>query len=359
MYEKKNELEHFFEEITRLKEEYSNAETFNPYLIFGLKDKEIMHSRFIKSLLNPDEIHGFKHAFLDLFLKRIEITGFNLISVTTECEKNTFNNRFIDIAIENKKAKQMIIIENKIWANDLDNQLSDYYNFALNLCDGKSENLHVVYLTPYGRQPNAISFPKENEQPKNGIRCISYEKDILDWLDDCLKHIRVKDEKNVRLLLCIEMYIELIRKTINRDKYMEEILKLLMNDSEKMKIAIDVARSLQGRNFFEINSISRNKIIDNLILSFEELGIEHDNYEQDEAIYYFDKINGDSNCDIIIEKNCIYGENDNIKTVNKSLEILGNDLNNKYLIALLTNDQPIIQEWITETIKYLTGKAEN
>ena len=63
----------------------------------------------------------------------------------------------------------------------------------------------------------------------------------------------------------------------------------------------------------------------------------------------------------VVEKDCIYGELDDDKNTanNPSLEISGYDLNNKYLVALLTNNQHLIQEWITKTINKLTGEAEN
>ena len=356
MDEKISQLEILLKKIDELKTEHAKEDVFNAFQIFRLNDKEVMHSRFIKSLLNPDEIHGYKDDFLKLFLDRINIEDFNTDGVTTESEKNTHNNRYIDIAIENKNSRQMIIIENKIWAGDLDNQLFDYHNYGLNLYENKSENIFMIYLTPYGKQYGNNSFPREKEQPKNGIKCISYEKDLLEWLEACLKHI---NGNNSRLQTCIEMYIELIRKTINRDKYMEEIVKELLSDSEKMKSAIDIVKALQGRNFLELNTDTRNLIIKNITKSFEILGIETNPYPQQDGIYYFDEINGDKNCDLIIEKDCIYGEKGSSNTIKTDLEIMGNDLNNKYLVALLTNNQDLIQDWITKTINYLTGEAEN
>jgi len=175
MDEKISQLEILLKKIDELKTEHAKEDVFNAFQIFRLNDKEVMHSRFIKSLLNPDEIHGYKDDFLKLFLDRINIEDFNTDGVTTESEKNTHNNRYIDIAIENKNSRQMIIIENKIWAGDLDNQLFDYHNYGLNLYENKSENIFMIYLTPYGKQYGNNSFPREKEQPKNGIKCISYE----------------------------------------------------------------------------------------------------------------------------------------------------------------------------------------
>ena len=356
MDEKKLNLDILLKEINSLKNDYSKQEEFNAFHILRLNDKEVMHSRFIKSLLNPNEIHGYKDDFLKLFLKRVDIVDFNTNGITVECEKNTHNNRFIDIAIENKVSRQMIIIENKIWAGDLKNQLLDYYEYGLKLYENRLENIYMVYLTPYGKRYGNNSFPIENKQPKNAIKCISYEKDILEWLNDCLIHI---GNKANRIYMCIEMYIELIRKTINRNKYMVEILKHLVSNPSQMEAAIDIVKALQGRNILEFNSDTRNLIIKNITKSFEILGIETNPYSQEDGIYYFDEIHGDESFDIIIEKDCIYGEKANRKTNKIELEISGNDLNNKYLVALLINDTDLTQEWINKTINYLIDEAEN
>ncbi len=97
-------MEELLEKIKELKIMYSKADKFNPYLILDLK-KEVIHSKFIKALLDPNEIHGFKNEFLDLFLERIAIKGFDTSNVTAECEKITSNNRRIDITIENKSLR--------------------------------------------------------------------------------------------------------------------------------------------------------------------------------------------------------------------------------------------------------------
>lgn len=349
MDEKNSQLENLLKKFDELKTEHAKEDVFNAFQIFRLNDKEVMHSRFIKSLLNPNEIHGYKDDFLKLFLKRINIEDFNTDGVTTECEKNTHNNRYIDIAIENKNSRQMIIIENKIWAGDLDNQLLDYYEYGLNLYENKSENIFMIYLTPYGKQYGNNSFPREKEQPKNGIKCISYEKDLLEWLEACLKHI---NGNNSRLQTCIEMYIELIRKTINRDKYMEEILKHLVDNPSQIEVAIDVVKALQGRNFLENNSYSRSLMLNNLNEALEDESVREE--QDNQNVFYLD-----NQLNITVASDCIYGEKGSSNTIKTDLEIMGNDLNNKYLVALLTNNQDLIQDWITKTLNYLTGEAEN
>jgi hypothetical protein len=355
-------LKEILKDIEELKDENSNKEEFNAFQIFRLNDRELMHSRFIKSLLNPEEKHEFGSAFLEMFLKQVKISGFSTKGIIIECEKNTHNNRYIDIAIENKTQKQMIIIENKIWADDLDNQLSDYYQFGINLYK-KHENIYIIYLTPYGRRPKENSFSKEINQPVNGITCISYENDIIDWLESCKKIIK---NKNCRLYYCIEMYSELISKTINRDKYMEKILKQLVNNPKQMALAIDIVKAFQGRNFIEFGSESRKCIFENLNSTFENLeyndtdgGDHYDETKKWESIEIED--NNKKKFDICFDNDSIYWkmENPERTTILSGLEIVCNDIDNKYLVALLTNNQKIIQEWIKLSIINLTGIAEN
>ena len=71
MDEKNSQLEILLKKIDELKTEHAKEDVFNAFQILRLNDKEVMHSRFIKSLLNPNENHGFKDGFLKLFLKRI------------------------------------------------------------------------------------------------------------------------------------------------------------------------------------------------------------------------------------------------------------------------------------------------
>ena len=351
MDENNLKLETLLNKIEGLKKNFSKQDEFNAYHIFRLKDKEVMHSRFIKSLLNPNENHGFKDDFLKLFLKKINVENFNTDLVMTECEKNTHNNRYIDIAIENKTSRQMIIIENKIRAGDLDNQLLDYYKYGMELYDKKSENIFIIYLTPYGKLYGNNSFPKEHEQPKNKIKCISYEIHILEWLNECLELIGNTEK---RIYVCIEMYIELIRKTINRDKYMEKILEYLAENSSQMAVAIDTVKAIQGRNFLANNSPTRKKLIlANLEVALEDKPVREEGDDQD--VFYIDV-----ELNITVDSSLIYGEKKGIKdTKNNDLRIIGNDLNNKYLVALLTNDTDLILEWIKKTIDYLEGDAEN
>ncbi len=210
--------------------------SFNPLIAIGVGDKEPLHSRFIYELLNPEGSHRCGRTMLDLFLRMIGIDHFDSPIVSRE---KSANGRFIDIAIENKE--QLVIIENKIWALDQPKQLYDYYQFGKNEL-GLIPTL--IYLTPYGYKPSGESLCNINAKE---VRCISYQKEIIDWLRMCQLECP-------NLATALEYYEELVRKVINRNVYMETILEKCFENTENAQAAINIYNALNGKNLLE-NSI--------------------------------------------------------------------------------------------------------
>src|SRR5262245_23532359 len=68
-----------------------------------------------------------------------------------------------------------IIVENKIYAGDQENQLFRYRNHY--------PNAHILYLTLDGSTPAASSIG--NMVIDNDFHTGSYKKDILKWLEIC------------------------------------------------------------------------------------------------------------------------------------------------------------------------------
>lgn len=183
------------EEIQLLSEKCKKREPFNAFLSIGVRSQEVMHSKFIALLLNPEGEHKHKNEFLNRFLKQIEVSDFNTSKTKVKCEKNASGRR-IDIVIENPT--QIIIIENKVWAIDQENQLFDYYKYGIET----GKEVFMIYLTPYGHDPS-------NRSMGDGvfnIQCISYESDIIPWIKSCASTV-FQDE---RLYMSLKMYEELI-----------------------------------------------------------------------------------------------------------------------------------------------------
>lgn len=351
-----NDYEDFFEEIKALKEKCKREETFNAFQLLGVNEKETMHSRFIGMLLDPKGKHNQGDKFLQLFLQQIVdektnqliISDFKTEGASVLLERSA-NSRRIDISIENTKTNHFIIIENKIWAGDQDRQLVDYYNWAK-----VGRTVYMIYLTPYGKKPSDISLGN-GELLEKEVICISYEKHILNWLEGC-----VKDLQTNRLRTSLEMYEELIRTVINRDKYMETIIEELKNKPKQMELAIDIVKAFQGRDFLEIPEFKERFIeqIEGILKNYfddVELSDSKENWSQ---LTFEDA--GDEKGSICFDGAHIYGKGpgENGKMIDEN-QIVCNDLNNQYLVDLLTNNQDGIKKWIEITLDKLIGVAEN
>ena len=168
--------------------------------------EEKLHTPFLTELLNPDGSHGLKDAFLRAFINIANLDvnlDFKCLSVISEfnignkSDDNQIGGR-IDIFISDR-AKNAIIIENKIYAEDQENQLLRYYNYV------KENGLNgiLIYLTLEGTEPSDFSLGRKNFD----YVCLSYRKMILPWLQRC-----------VELSACYPLVRETIRQYITNLK---------------------------------------------------------------------------------------------------------------------------------------------
>jgi|GEM_PF-1449638 len=193
---------------------------FNLITLFFREHYEVkLHSRFIAELLNPQGRHGFGDAFLEAWLKRMEINDKfsreNAI-VRTEIWK-------IDIWVRNSR-NQHIIIENKIYADDQDMQLPRYAKKIQEMYSAAKEDIFIVYLTLDGRE-----LPEEHitELKKMGFDAedcrYSYSVDVLEWINDCIGIAAQKPTLRESLV----MYLEIVKYLTNQtgDRKMKETVK--------------------------------------------------------------------------------------------------------------------------------------
>jgi hypothetical protein len=219
------------------------GESFNIFKILKMHANEVRtHSAFLAELLNPKGSHGQSDTFLKLFIEEVSESSFDEmkpnISIkydkkfsdienysTTKAvaivehwlgnlnEEKTKGGR-IDILITSNSTN--IIIENKIYARDQDNQLIRYHNF--------SKNSPIYYLTLYGTKPKLTSIKNEDLELIEGthFKCISYETEIVRWLEKC----REKAVNHTFLRETLTQYINLIKfltgQTLNK-KMISEI----------------------------------------------------------------------------------------------------------------------------------------
>lgn len=198
-------------------EEWKRGEKFNIFNILNLsQDETKLHTPFIAELLNPKGSHGMKDAFLREFIKISNIdTELDTKEATVETEysigyKNNDSTEGgrIDIFVYDNK-KNAIIIENKIYAGDQKNQLLRYYNYAFK----NKFKFNIIYLTLYGDAASEKSLGNINFD----YDCLSYNNDILSWLERC-----------VQISACIPLVREIIRQYIINIK---DLLNIMDKDN--------------------------------------------------------------------------------------------------------------------------------
>jgi hypothetical protein len=277
-------------EITLLKQEH-----FNIFSILNLDYKEVkLHSTFISELLNPQGEHKLKTTFLNLFLKTIGLNSFSTQNISVLKEKRIKDGR-VDIYIENEEKKDVIIIENKILADDQENQLCRYYKHK----ETKGDNSYLIYLTLYGKGASEQSLMcKEGEaiNEKDYLR-ISYKDDIVKWLELC-----IKETYNFPILReTIKQYLLLIKKITNQlnNTIMEkELFELISeNYNEAKLIATNISKVEENemfKLFIEIKDELKNKLSNDWLINMSEsfsenysgLSISHNKWNKNISIRF-------------------------------------------------------------------------
>jgi len=220
---------------------------FNIFSILGVSSFEVrLHSNFIAELLDSKGSHGYKNEFCKLFISQLIpfekneiIAKFNFENYKIEIEKSTgiinqdyTNGGRIDIVITDNQ-KRRIIIENKIFASDQQNQLLRYFNF--------DKKAILLYLTLEGNEPSSWST---NNQIQNDIdfHCISYKSFISRWLENCIN--LSKDKPNVSET--IKQYLQIIKNYTDQNQFKKmttDIINLISQNKDFYNAIDDITQS--------------------------------------------------------------------------------------------------------------------
>lgn len=244
-------------------ERWKRGENFNVFSVLSLSRNETrLHSAFIAELLNPNGSHGLHNAFLENFICNI-IPEFEFdtlhadvkveVYIGTINEDSTRGGR-IDILVTDNK-NHAIIIENKIDASEQEGQLCRYNNYAKDM--GFSD-YRLLYLTLNGKDSETISnIDKTNYVP------ISYQKEILNWLESCVgiaacyplirETIRqyIINVKEILNIMCVENENKLIEVATSKE-YTESTLAILRNEME-------IKREIRLHFIEELERLTRQK----------------------------------------------------------------------------------------------------
>lgn len=331
----------------------STGENFNIFSVMGMESNEVKtHSAIIGELLNPKGSHGLEDKPLKLFVELVVKPLYRLEDGTYGNFEEKFNFDFestcskveefagkisedsteggrIDIVIKDNKEK-VFLIENKIYAGEQKNQLGRYNKFY--------PNAPILFLTLDGKDSETAHELEKN----NHYFTISYEKEILLWLQECVKEA----VKFPMLREVIYQYINLIKKLTNQTMNTElkkEISELIKNnfiESSQIANNFEEVKNEIITDFFKDVAIAFNQSNENIDW---EMFLNENNSNQ-----YFIKNRNWSNVALAIwKKDVIYygvklinASNDNQKQLNPETIVKGYKTSPN---SLLWNDKFVIK----------------
>lgn len=262
-----NGIQSLFDKICLLNQDYKRqedekGESYNLFKVIDMTSNETsVHSAFLADLLNPKGLHHMGDTFLRLFTDEfLNDMSFSTETAVVEREKYigpvtaTTGGR-LDIIVTDTD-KKAIIIENKIHASDQENQLIRYHNYA----ETNTSEHKLFYLSLDGTVHDEDKTAKHDNKElieEEHYFTISYESDILKWLELCRE--KVVDKPLIRE--GISHYINLIKHLTNQtiSKEMEKDLKNLILENPKyiqnlgiIREAINISVVELQRRFWEL-----------------------------------------------------------------------------------------------------------
>ena len=220
---------------------------------------EMMLSRIIADLLNPQGDHAQGAAFLKLFISLLldeELTHSLLLEtadVSTEVQTLYIGKaRRMDIYIKAKTIDSEqsfgLCIENKPFAADQKDQLQDYAVELAKRHSIKSKDdpyWHLVYLNRDGTDPSEYSVDNKTLEQWKHQGCFSnlnYPQ-LIEWLNQC-KAVSQNPQVNTFL----DAFSSYIMQTFSGFKDMSEshqIVDLILNNQNSLQSALAISNHMQ------------------------------------------------------------------------------------------------------------------
>ena len=204
----------------------------------GKERQEVKRSAFIGWLLAPAKPHGLGNRFLAEFCRRLFVSdsvsvqqrNLNALAIggihsiedlsnfINDTKLEVFRERVlvdsesrIDIYIESAATKTAVVIENKVFTDNHDDQLYRY----IEQLDTYSKNRHnlierriFVYLTPLGTPPD----DRQEHNEAHNMYCLFSYKEILNILEKVKKYCAEQ-----RVLFLMEDYAAMVKKNILKE----------------------------------------------------------------------------------------------------------------------------------------------
>lgn len=229
------DIQQFFREVENIctreqalqEKRHRKGENYNLFSILSIERYELKHSALIANLLDPKGSHGcgdaFLRAFFEIALKERAYPFEDCTHLHSYTEYYTGpiagdTGGRIDILV--KSSHYGLIIENKIYAGDQDKQLTRYDNYGKETFG--ADGYLLVYLTLYGYDASKESTATKSAEEVGYLR-LSYAKDILLWLKEC---VRLADNKPL-VRESLNQYIRTIKQLTYQDMNQEDIQKII------------------------------------------------------------------------------------------------------------------------------------
>ncbi|MBR5651422.1 MAG: PD-(D/E)XK nuclease family protein [Bacteroidales bacterium] len=240
----------------RKEEARKRGEKYNIFSVLGLETSEVQtHSAFLASLLNPDGNHGVGSAFLDAFVREMNLEDLQLDTTNSQVKvEHVTGDGRIDILIfdNNKKA---IIVENKIYAGDQPEQLKRYDDYAKQQF---TNGYRLLYLTLDGHKPSKDSTKdlKDNQYLRlaynNDLNIVNKDsldnniigRDVLHWLEECVQ-IAYNKPLVRETIIQYQSLIKALTGMNSENETKQEIIKLF-STKENYETAALIANNFQN-----------------------------------------------------------------------------------------------------------------
>lgn len=259
----------FFETVKRFleKQQKQRERGLNDYnlltTVLNEHDEVRLHSRVIGSLLDVNGLHYQKELFLELFLEILDVNEFQF---NFHESKIFLEYQNIDLYLTD--GKKHIIIENKIYAEDQENQIKRYYEI-IKSCNKQLQynDILVVYLSIDRSQPSSYSLENliikdnyliNNDEKVAIFKNINYKNEILNWLDKCLYEI----QNITNLNESVQQYKNIVEKITNKYKGKVMSLKELLKNEKYYKLAKEISVAFQENNIIIKEEYFKNCILD-------------------------------------------------------------------------------------------------
>ena len=218
----------------------------NIFNILKLEYKETAHSDILAYLFNIYENHYFKESMIKELIKYLSKKDANFINLLlldysdleVYREYTIDNGRRLDILLVSKSNKIVILIENKIWSGEGDNQLEDYKNYI----DNKYNNYNRIFLY--------LTTEKERKEKYKDYIHITYNN-----IYNILQNILEESEMTTEVGTILKQYKDMVRRDI-MGEVDKEMIELCRKIYVEHKEALDKIMQYGNTRYYYTNLIA-------------------------------------------------------------------------------------------------------